>query len=581
MSDTSGLTISGLGSGIDYDSWITKLVAVKQAKIDDVSSQVSTIQKKESALSTLKTNYSSLLDKIKAFTDSYSSNNVFKKKTATSSSNAVSVSATSSATAQNLSVSVTSLATSTVAKSTDTIASAITGATKLSDIAEGSIKDGTFSVYKDGTKYSFNIDSTTTLGDLLTNVTNTTGLAATVSADGKVSIGAGSASTVVVGSNADTSNISKVLSMVKNADGSYSSSKSIFSTDTSAALTSTSFAKGAVTAGKFTIGTAEFTIDGTTTMDDLIININKNKDAGVTASWDSNAGKLVLTSTDGGAVNINVEAGTSNFTDIMGLTSGGSLVAGSQELGTNAVLSINGTTITSASNTVTSDISGIAGLTLTLNDKTTSAANISITADGDSMKTAVNDLVTAFNTVMTQTDSATGKDGTLRGESVLNMVRNSIRSEAMQSITTTGNYKTFADIGITTGAIGSSTSANTNILVVDTSKLTAALEDDPDSVQKLLIGDDGTSGVLGKLQTTVDNSLNSTNGYFVKRNTSYEDQVDKLNDKITKMNSDLKRYQASLETKFSAMDTLISNLQSQAQQMDSLIGTKSSSSSKN
>lgn len=580
MSDTSGLTISGLGSGIDYDSWITKLVAVKQAKIDDVSSQVSTIQKKESALSTLKTNYSSLLDKIKAFTDSYSSSNVFKKKTATSSSDAVSASATSSATAQKLSVSVTSLATSTVAKSTDTIASAITGATKLSDIAEGAIKDGTFSVYKDGTKYSFNIDSTTTLGDLLTNVTNTTGLAATVSADGKVSIGAGSTSTVVVGSNADTSNISKVLSMVKNVDGSYSSSKSIFSTDTSAALTSTSFAKGAVTAGKFTIGTAEFTIDGTTTMDDLIININKNKDAGVTASWDSNAGKLVLTATDGGAVNINVEAGTSNFTDIMGLTNGGSLVAGSQELGTNAVLSINGTTITSASNTVTSDISGIAGLTLTLNDKTTSAANISITADSDSMKTAVNDLVTAFNTVMTQTDSATGKDGTLRGESVLNMVRNSIRSEATQSITTTGNYKTLADIGITTGAIGSSTSANTNILIVDTSKLTAALENDPDSVQKLLIGDDGASGVLGKLQTTVGNSLNETNGYFVKRNTSYEDQVDKLNDKITRMNSDLKRYQASLEAKFSAMDTLISNLQSQAQQMDSLIGNNNKDSSK-
>lgn len=579
MSDTSGLTISGLGSGIDYESWITKLVAIKQAKIDDVSSQVSTIQKKESALSTLKTNYSSLLDKIKAFTDSYSSSNVFKKKTATSSSDAVSVTATSSATAQDLKVTVTSLATATVAKSTDTIAAAINSSTKLSDIAEGAITDGTLSIYKDGTKYSFNVDKTTTLGDLLTNIKNTTGLDATVSSDGKVSIGAGSSSTVVVGSNADTSNISKVLSLVKNDDGSYSSSKSIFSTDTTAALTSTSFAKGTVTAGTFTIGTAQFTVDSTKTMDDLIAEINKNKDAGVTASWDSNAGKLVLTATDEGAVNINIEAGTSNFTDIMGLTSSGSLASGSQTLGTNAVLSINGTTITSASNTVTSDVTGIAGVTLTLNDKTTSTANISVSADNDAMKTAVNDFVSAFNSVMSQTASATGKTGTLNGESVLNMLKNSVRGEVTQSATNTGSYKTLADIGITTGAIGSSTKANTDMLVVDSSKLAAALADDPDSVKKLLTGDDGASGVLGKMQTTLSNSLNETNGYFVKRNTSYEDQVDKLNDKITKMTDELEKYQKTLEAKFSAMDKLISNLQSQATQMDSLLGTSSSSKS--
>lgn len=572
MSDTSGLTISGLGSGIDYDSWITKLVAVKQAKIDDVSAEVKTFQKKETVLSGLKTNYSSLMDKIKAFTDSFSTSNVFKRKTATSSDKAVSANVTSSATAQDLKVTVSSLATATVAKSTDTIAAAITGATKLSDMAEGVVTDGTFSVYKDGTKYSFNIDKTTTLGSLLTDITNTTGLAATVSAEGKVSIGEGSLSTIVVGSNGDSSNISKVLSLVKNVDGYYSSSKSIFSTDTTKALTATSFAKGAVTAGTFTIGSAQFTIGATTTMDDLISTINKNKDAGVIANWDSNAGKLVLTASDQGAININVEAGTSNFTNIMGLTNAGALAIGSQELGTNAVLSINGTTITSASNTVTSDVTGIAGLTLTLNDKTTSTANISITTDNDAMKKAVEDLVSAFNVVMTQTDSATGKDGSLRGESVLNMLKNSIRGEATKSATNAGNYKSLADIGITTGAIGSSTSANTNLLTLDSSKLMDALQNDPDSVKKLLTGDDGSSGVLGKIQTTLSGSLDATKGFFVKRNSAYESQVDRLNDKIEKMNDDLEKYQKQLEVKFSAMDKLISNLQSQAQQMDSLLG---------
>lgn len=579
MSDTSGLTISGLGSGIDYDSWITKLVAVKQAKIDDVSTQVSNIQKKETTLSALKTNYSSLLDKIKAFTDSYSSSNVFKKKTATSSSDAVSAAVTSSATPQNLNITVSDLATATKAQSTTTVASAITLATKISDIAEGAIKDGSFNIYKDGTKYAINVTSTSTLGDVLSSIQSATGLDATVDADGKVSIGAGSSSTVVVGSNADSTNITKVLSLVKNVDGSYSSSKSIFSTNTTAALTTTSFAKGAVTAGTFTIGTQEFTIGATTTMSDLINSINSNQNVGVTASWDSNAGKLVLEAQDEGAVNINIESGTSNFTDIMGLTNGGALAAGSQELGTNAVLTINGTTITSASNTVTSDVTGIKGLTLTLNAKTTTAAKVEIDQDSASMTTAVNDFVSAFNSVMTQTSSATGKGGVLNGESVLNMVKNSIRGEVTQSATNTGNYKTLADIGITTGAIGSSTKANTDMLVVDTDKLTKALTTDPDSVKKLLTGDDGSSGVLGNLQSTLSNSLDASKGYFVKRNTSYEDQVSRLNDKITKMNADLTKYQAALETKFTAMDKLISNLKSQATQMDSLLGNNKNSNS--
>lgn len=582
MSATSGLTISGLGSGINYEDWITKLVAVKQAKIDDVSTQVSTIQKKETTLSALKTNYSSLLDKIKAFTDSYSSSNVFKKKTATSSLDAVSASVTSSATAQNLSITVSDLATATKAKSTTAVASAITAATKISDISEGVIKDGSFNVYKDGTKYSISVASTSTLGDVLNSIQTATGLAATVDADGKVSIGAGSSSTVSVGSNADTTNITKVLSLVKNPDGSYSSSKSIFSTNTSAALTATPFAKGAVTAGTFTIGTQEFTVGATTTMDDLINSINSNKEVGVTASWDPNAGKLLLESQDQGAVSINIESGTSNFTDIMGLTSGGALAAGSQELGTNAVFTINGTTVTSASNTVTSDVTGISGLTLTLNAKTTTAAKVAIAQDSASMTTAVNDFVSAFNSVMSQTSSATGKGGTLNGESVLNMVRNSLRGEVTQSSTNTGNYKTLADIGITTGAIGSSTKANTDMLVIDTSKLTAALTNDPDSVKKLLTGDDGSSGVLSNLQSTLSNSLDATKGYFVKRNSSYEDQVTRLNDRIEKMNTALTKYQAELETKFTAMDKLISNLKSQATQMDSLLGTnkdKSSSSS--
>ena len=83
-------TTSGLssGSGIDYTSWITALVAVKQAKIDKISAQVTTVKTSGSALSTVKSYYSSLSDSIQKITDARlnSVDNVFTKKAATSSS---------------------------------------------------------------------------------------------------------------------------------------------------------------------------------------------------------------------------------------------------------------------------------------------------------------------------------------------------------------------------------------------------------------------------------------------------------------------------------------------------------------
>jgi hypothetical protein len=77
-----------------------------------------------------------------------------------------------------------------------------------------------------------------------------------------------------------------------------------------------------VTAGTFTIGGKEFTIDENTTLNSLISKINSSTDAGVNASFDSVTGKLILTSKQTGSFNINVENGTSNFLEVTGLTNG-------------------------------------------------------------------------------------------------------------------------------------------------------------------------------------------------------------------------------------------------------------------
>lgn len=596
------ITVSGLGSGLNYDSWITQLVALKQKSIDAVSSQVSTISSKESALTSVKSDYSNLLTSIQAFTDVLTSKNIFNQKTASSSASAVTASVDATADIQNLSVTVDKLATATVAKSASVAGAYISSDSKMSDISEGAFTAGNFSVYVDGTKNTIDIAANEKLGDVVTALNQISGVSASISNDGKLTIGASGASTVTVGSSSDTSNFKNVMALAKN-NNSYTSSKSLFSTNTANPLVGGSFAGNtSITAGNFTIGNAVFTIDNTTTMDSLISTINKSTDAGVTAAWDSTAGKLVLTSTDQGAVNINVQAGDgdnstadSNFTDIMGLTSNGSLAANSQTLGTDASLTINGNTITSASNTVTSDISGIKGLTLTLTDKTTSTATVSVSADTSKISSAITSFVNAFNSAISDTASATSAgtvtksggtitttgQGLLYGETSLSSLGNKIRTLATSGSNASDVYKTLASIGITTGAIGASVNANTNKLSIDTAKLTAALQNNPDEVKKLLVGDQssGTTGILNGIQDKVTTALDSTKGYFAAREDSYEKQATRLNTKITTMNNDLKTYQKQLETKFSAMDALISKLKNSSSVFDSYFNKSNNSNS--
>lgn len=595
------ITVSGLGSGLDYNSWITQLVALKQTKIDAVSSQVSNITSQESALNSVKSDYSNLLTSIQAFTDTLTSKNIFNQKSASSSSSAVTASVDSTADIQNLSVTVDKLATATVAKSASVAGAYIGNSSKMSDISEGAFNAGTFSVYVNGAKNTLTLNSTDTLGNVVNELNTITGVSASISADGKLTIGTSNSSTVTIGSSSDSSNFKNVMAL-SGSNSSYTSTKSLFSTNTANPLIGGSFAGStAITAGNFTIGNAVFTIDNTTTMDGLISQINKNADAGVTAAWDSTAGKLVLTSIDQGAVNINVQAGDSdsgtadsNFTDLMGLTSNGNLAANSQTLGTDASLTINGNTITSTSNTVTSDISGIKGLTLTLTDKTTSTATVSVAADTSKVSSAITTFVNAFNSAISDTSSATsagtittsggtitttGK-GLLYGETSLSSLGNKIRTLATSSSTASDVYKTLASIGITTGAVGASVTANTNKLSVDTTKLTAALQNNPDEVMKLLVGDKtaGTTGVLSNMQDKLTTALDSTKGYFASRKGTYEKQATRLNTQITTMNTDLTTYQKQLQTKFSAMDKLISKLKNSASVFDSYFNSKSSSS---
>lgn len=586
-----GIKVTGLGSGLDYDSWIKQLVAVKQADIDTISSKVKAVETQKTALSTLETSYQSLLSSIETFTKALSTSSVFNQKAATSSDTAVGVSVSSSASAQSIKVEVLKLATATTAQSNHTVASYVDSNTTVSQIKEGVVEEGYFSVYVDGVKQKIQVgtdETNDTLGEIVDSINNLTGVSASLSADGKLTITGENGSKVSVGSSSDTSNFVNVMGLVdEGLTGTYTSSNQVYDTDTSAKLTEASFRNSLgdaiqVKAGTFTIGDKEFEVTADKTLDSLVDEINSS-DAGVSAYWDASAGKMVLTSNDQGAVNINIEAGTSNFTDVMGFTTSTwdsetgerlttSLVEDTQTLGTNAKVKINGTTITSASNTVTSDISGLTGVTLTLNKETTdAAATVSVTQDTSKVETALTAVVNALNTVITQTDKATGTSGYLYGETILNSLRNNLRTTATASISGKEGFTNLANIGITTGAIGTGVDANTNQLQINTTKLEEALKKDPDAVKKLLLGDSATDtkGVLTKLEKSLNNALDEVSGFFTTKEKSFEKQIGRMEDKSDRLEKGLEDYQKQLEAKFYAMDQLISSLQKSASIFDS------------
>ena len=152
--------------------------------------------------------------------------------------------------------------------------------------------------------------------------------------------------------------------------------------------------------------------------------INSSEDSNATAYWDSINAQLVIKSRTTGAALINIEAGTSNFTDILGFTQSEwnadgtlkstKLKVDSQTLGSNAEFRINGTLFTATSNTIGSDISRIKGVTIDLKGLTEgSAVTLTVERDKESLASAISDVVDSYNELMTNVDKELAVDGSL------------------------------------------------------------------------------------------------------------------------------------------------------------------------
>ena len=371
---------------------------------------------------------------------------------------------------------------------------------------------------------------------------------------------------LVVGASNDTTNFATIANLKQQTPERITGSRALYKVNGNSLITTTGlFKNGDITEGTFTIGDATFTIDGTTTLNSLINQINKSDKSYASAYWDTLSGTLVVQSTLSGESLINIESGTSNFTKVMGFTETvagkETLVTEKQTLGQNAIVKINGTTVTSTSNTITSDISKIKGLTINLKGVSAGeTVTIKVEQDNEGIYNAVNDIVDSYNTLMEGLEKELGKGGSFEHDTMFNMMKNQLKRLMTQSVGGTTTYRNLSAIGISTGEAKDSISTDVTKLLVDKDKFLQALEKDSDAVKQLLVGTTANSGVFLKVGNIVDSTLKTT-GYIASTENSINKNIKKMSTKITNLKTALDKYREQLETKFRTMEKAISTMQ--------------------
>lgn len=292
--------------------------------------------------------------------------------------------------------------------------------------------------------------------------------------------------------------------------GNYSVSVTQLATSQKLASPAYSSATDIVGTGKLTIsfgtaGTAPASFTANADKTDITIDITSSnntlsgirdainaKNASVSASIvnDGNGNRLVITSKDTGEVNslkVSVADDDSNNTDTGGLSAlAYDPVASSNNMtqmtaAKNALLNVDGMSISKASNTV-SDV--IQGVTLTLKSVTSASNTLSVGTDTDTIQSSVQSFVDAYNALNTSMRNLTkfvsagsSANGALLGDSTARNIMVKLKSMLSASSPTATTYKTLSDVGVSMGSDGS--------LSLDSTKLQKAITNNVSDVAKL------------------------------------------------------------------------------------------------
>ncbi|MDB6130807.1 MAG: flagellar hook protein [Verrucomicrobiales bacterium] len=531
------LGISGLASGFDWKTLVSQLADAERTPQTRLRTEQSKIAQQKNAYDSIKTQMGVLNNRLTTLKDPDLYNS---RLTSVSDSAYISATATTASAVGSYSFNVTQLATSSrftgssdagaPISATDDVATLVVSDAKLAN----TITAGTLTV--NGKQIT--IASTDTLKGVFDKIsTATSGAVIGTYSSSADKISLTSSDPIVLGSAGDSSNFFQACKLYNNGAGTITSSSNLGAVKTSSTIANsnlkTAVSDGGSGAGEFKINGVSISFDATTDGITDVLNRINNSAAGVNATYDQVNDCFSLTNKTTGDVGVALEDVTGNFLAATGL-SGGSLTRGK-----NLLYTVNGGgQLVSRSNQISSDSSGISGLTA--NAIKEGSTTVTVASDSAKIKTAITSFISDYNKVQAMIDAqtssttdSTGKvtGGILQNDPDASSIAKSLRSTSFGQISgLSGVFKQISDFGIDTSGTDNSLSLK------DSSKLDAALATDVSSVKDFF--SNSTKGLAVSLASVVDKiigddgSLTSRSKHLTDQSTSIDDQVVELEKRV-------------------------------------------------
>lgn len=295
-------------------------------------------------------------------------------------------------------------------------------------------------------------------------------------------------------------------------------------------------------------------------------------DAGVVATIinDANGSRLSLRSAETGEEN-GFRVSVTEYVDDGDAATGLSALAYDPVAGTsqmnrtavasNALATLNGIAIESASNTLTEVADG---LTLTLSAVTTSDIEVIVSQDTGRVKKAIEDFVSSYNDFVkylrdqTKYDEASKEGGILQGDSTFLGMQSQLRGVLNTDSSASLTWARLADIGIEQQKDGT--------LKITTSDLDDALQDLPE-LEKLFSAESdnyGEQGFATRFKDLADSFLDFE-GTFETRDASLKSRIDRNEDQQDTMEQRLSVTEERLYDQYETLDATMASLNSLSQ----------------
>ena len=553
------LGLSGLASGFDWRTLVNQLADVERTPQKRLRSEQSTLFNRNNAYGSIKTQLAVLKNR----TDNLNSNDVLQARKATvSDSTILSATASAGAASGTYAFNVTQLATASKTVGTSGIganlypSNNVNSGTLASKGFNPPISAGTITV--DGKQIT--IDPTVdTLKDVFDRIdaATTSNIQGTYSASTDTitlkRLGGGGAP-LVVGSATDTSNFLSVARLSNNGTNELVSASSLGSITPASVLSSANFqtavSDGGAGAGEFKINGVSIAFNASSdSVQNLMDRINASA-AGVNISYDRINDQFSLTNKVTGNLGVALEDVTGNFLAAAGLASGSTFSAGN-----DALYTINGGSVLSShSNTLTEETTGIEGLSIAL--LKTGTSTISLASDTSAIKGAIKSFIEDYNRAQSTIDSLTSSStdsagkvtrSTLAGDSDTNEIASKLRAIAFNQATgLTGTLNSLAKIGIDT------TGTTDQLKLENEAALDNAIANNLSELKTLF--NDPDKGIATKLKAYLEKTIGE-DGSLIARQDALTKQSSEIDLQVTDLEKRVQSNRLRLIDSFVKMET--------------------------